>query len=70
MSEENRQAILERYHGALDRGAKALLTKKTLTEAELAEIAEIEPLQLVAGGESLAQKSPAPTPFGTYCYHT
>jgi len=38
-----------------------LLTKETLTEAELAEIAEIEPLQLVAGGESLAQKSPAPT---------
>jgi cell division protease FtsH len=54
------KAILERRRGALDRGARALLTKETLTEAELAEIAEIKPLQLVAGDESLALKPPAP----------
>jgi cell division protease FtsH len=54
------KAILERRRSALDRGARALLTKETLTEAELAEIAETKPLQLVAGGESLALKPPAP----------
>lgn len=41
------KCILQRRRGALDKGAKALLAKETLSDAELAEIAGSRPLQLV-----------------------